>query len=1028
MRPETQSITLLGVTRARAKMHEYEVPQDQFNSINKDPQELLFLTIRILGSLDEDKPYADARADMLFAAQYFDSYVSSRLGEDLNEYLLLLGSAAYYLCDLPGSSIVLAKRIGPNMWDIESGGLEFLLRDLLINNVQLDLSSISDQSYQKTIIISYLQWCSNDTSTEALLGVINSVRRQIYNSGSDRELLMVDTIFKVIRKRVKNSTIERLPKFTGVDLERWSDIIGKPTFIREFWPSQILLGEKGIFRGASSVIQMPTSAGKTRSIEIILRSSLLANRTKLAVIVAPFRSLCNEIKITLQEAFRNESVDIDAPSDAMQFDFGLEDDRKSNFTVLIVTPEKLIYMIRHSREILERIGLLIYDEGHQFDNGTRGVTYELLLASLRQHTPVNAQIILISAVISNASQIGQWLIGDDSLIVDGVTLVPTYRTIGFVSWRDMQGRIEFVKAGEPDVDEFYVPRVLQALELNKKGRERKARYFPGKKDGKAIALALGLRLVKNGMVAIFCGAKTTVLGIARSIMDLNERGYHASWPAVHADQSEIAKLYHLNKAHFGDSYVLTYNCKLGIFAHTATTPTGIRHSVEYAAQNSLIKFIICTSTLAQGVNLPIRYLMVTSFYQASERIKTRDFHNLIGRAGRAGLHTEGSIIFTDPEIYDEKQFDKQDYKWNLAKQLLDPSKSEPCNSAILTIFTKLHSESRLHEITVSPIEIVRAYVKNPASINDIITTILDFHSDKNFTLASLTKQFSNKINIITSIESFLMSNWENANLQDNIPGVRLLAESTLGFATGTDDERRQLVELFSILAVNIQQKISDNAKKQSYGKTLIGVEDILIIEAWIHVNIQLLRSARDIEILGEIIWDFLDRNLKNHKLSNLLPGSTHYPLVENWRSGKSFKQLLESMPKDAYRKLGTRRGNIDIDFIIEVLDKTISYDGTLIIGAVAEVIRISYPNEDKLIRDLELLQKMLKYGLPSRLSIAFYELGFSDRIVSQELASAFPDFSTERFNLIEDIKRSKPALGLLLDVHPSYFTHILNSF
>ena len=46
--------------------------------------------------------------------------------------------------------------------------------------------------------------------------------------------------------------------------------------------------------------------------------------------------------------------------------------------VLVATPEKFNYVLRHSPEIAEKIKLIIYDEGHQFDNGNRGITYELL--------------------------------------------------------------------------------------------------------------------------------------------------------------------------------------------------------------------------------------------------------------------------------------------------------------------------------------------------------------------------------------------------------------------------------------------------------------------------------------------------------------------------------------------------------------------------------------------------------------------------------------------------------------------------
>jgi replicative superfamily II helicase len=101
---------------------------------------------------------------------------------------------------------------------------------------------------------------------------------------------------------------------------------------------------------------------------------------------------------------------------------------------------------------------------------------------------------------------------------------------------------------------------------------------------------------------------------------------------------------------------------------------------------SLVNFVVCTSTLAQGVNLPIRYLIVTGVYQGGERILVRDFHNLIGRAGRAGMHTEGSIIFADTKVFDKRRRVRDRWRWQTAKELLDPSNSEPSSSSILSIF------------------------------------------------------------------------------------------------------------------------------------------------------------------------------------------------------------------------------------------------------------------------------------------------------------------------------------------------------
>src|SRR6202012_4333295 len=104
---------------------------------------------------------------------------------------------------------------------------------------------------------------------------------------------------------------------------------------------------------------------------------------------------------------------------------------------LVVTPEKLLYVIRHNPELADSIGLIIYDEGHQFDSGTRGVTYELLITSLKAVIPKTAQTVLISAVISNAAIINDWLTGGEGVLVLGGDTAPTYRSLAFASW---QGR------------------------------------------------------------------------------------------------------------------------------------------------------------------------------------------------------------------------------------------------------------------------------------------------------------------------------------------------------------------------------------------------------------------------------------------------------------------------------------------------------------------------------------------------------------------------------------------------------------
>ena len=143
---------------------------------------------------------------------------------------------------------------------------------------------------------------------------------------------------------------------------------------------------------------------------------------------------------------------------------------------------------------------------------------------------------------------------------------------------------------------------------------------------------------------------------------------------------EVERLTHLHVENLGADAPASQSAAHGIFSHHGNTPHGIRLAVEHAMRDDLVRFVVCTSTLAQGVNLPIRYLIVTSVYQGMERIKVRDFHNLIGRAGRAGMHTEGSILFADPVIYDKRKARNDKWRWDQVKELLEPRNSEPCIS------------------------------------------------------------------------------------------------------------------------------------------------------------------------------------------------------------------------------------------------------------------------------------------------------------------------------------------------------------
>jgi superfamily II DNA/RNA helicase len=1038
MKPEQKSQLLLGVTRSKAKMIEYSVPEEHHIKITQDPAKLFPISIGLLGDLaatmNRDNPdpelLSELRRSLLFSAHFFDSYVQSKLNESLDPYLLLVGASSYYLCDLPGSASVLARKVDTDFPDLDAYGLENLIFWMLRGDISTYFGGAEGElgNYIDVAFEALVQFVKNGTGEKELLDQIRKLRFAVYELGSPRQLLLGDIAAALIRKKIQNSCWNALPFYSGLSRDKWQPSIQKKSFIKELWPAQHLLGRADVLKGKSAIVQMPTSAGKTKATELILRSAFLADRVALAIIIAPFRALCHEIKNSLIEAFHNESTKVDELSDALQTDFEIAE-LLGHQQILVVTPEKLLYVLRHAPELAVHVGLLVFDEGHQFDSGTRGITYELLLTSLRSMIPEKTQKVLISAVISNAEAVGEWLNGEPN-VVEGTTLIPTFRSVGFASWLDQLGRIEYVDSRDADQNEFFVPRVIERFNLGRRGREQKDRHFPERDDGQAIALYLGLKLVLNGSIAVFCGRKSTAASICEKAVDIIERGVPLALPSDFSDTQEVERLRHLHIENLGADAPASQSAAYGIFSHHGNTPHGIRLAVEHAMRDDLVRFVVCTSTLAQGVNLPIRYLIVTSFYQGMERIKVRDFHNLIGRAGRAGMHTEGSILFAEPVIYDKRRARHDKWRWEQVKELLEPHNSEPCISNLLSIFEPIKSDDEKYTITMEALDFAKAYIDDPDGITKLATGIAAQHGNKNFSRDGVERQVAWRISLICAVESFLLSHWDES--EDGLleADVTRLAEGTLAFFLADDLKKMHIRELFQLLAGNISANITDPARRKIYGRTLYGIRDAQAIEGWVQANFDSLLSIDDETEALDLVWPLLTRHINGGVFTKFDKPEVLKEIAHGWISGKPFNDLLKIIRERKCKMIwGTRRREFKVDHVVDVCEGTLAYEGALLIGALCEFVAASDQKEaEELISKLQLFQKRLKYGLPTETAISIYELGFSDRVVSQGIAKEMGLVETQKDDLINIFKQKRDVASATIEKYPSYFHERMNEF
>lgn len=1054
MKPRAQSTRLLSITRSKAKMYEYSVPLEDHISIPRNPAHLFPVSIALLGDVAADmsrrlsnqeaQEFSEAIKELQFSALFFDSYIQAKLDGALDGYLTLLAAATHYLCDLPGSASAILNRNPLRETDGADSELCRFLYWILKSNFQEDFTfsrSIFRRDF--TLLKSTVrEFFAGSGSEEVIELLAREIRAQVYDLGSPRELLLTDVCFSVLKLKIQYSTKKLLPQYTNTPLATWAPVIANPNFMRELWPSQRLLGECGVFQGTSAIVQMPTSAGKSKSIEVVIRSAFLSGRTKTCVVVAPFRALCREITETLGKAFRGEPVSVNELSDIFQKDFDADSLTQNNTCqILSVTPEKLVYVLRQTPELAGQIGLLVLDEGHQFDSGTRGVTYELLITSLKSLLPVGVQTILISAVISNAEAISEWLLGSADSVVKDNGLIPTYRTVGFSSFTSPQGRssahgfIYYVQPKNIREEDFWVPRVIEAQTLQKRGRERKERVFPRKDDGKTVAAHLGIKLVTNGSVAVFCGVKSTAATLTEEIIEAFDRGYEAEKPSTHADENELLKISYLYEKNFGPDSIECRGAKYGILAHHAGIPHGLRLATEHSMRLGYGKFVVCTSTLAQGVNLPIRYLIFTSIYQAGERLRVRDFHNLIGRAGRSGLQTEGTIIFADPEVYDKKSHRKESWRFNSVVELFDASRSEPCASSLLKIFDPLNNANKsLNLVGLDILSVIEKHYANESSLNTLVADVVRQFSGNNFEEKSLRLQLRHKLKITSTIESYLIAALISVTADAREAASIEIAKRTLAYHLAGAEQKVMLEKLFAVISRNIDGKVPSEDKRSSYSRTLLGLAEMLEVDSWVQANLNDIigsSEGNDDDAIYSLLYPLIDKFIEGDTLKKISPDTQRTTLALMWIQGKSYQEIhAHLLENGAWLQAGSQRRKVLMSHVVDACDGELAFDGMLVLGAIAEILEGNSELLDTTIpNSVRMLQKRIKYGLPDSLSVRLYELGFADRVISQELKEFLSDKSVpNNYMLIQEFNRNADALSGIFDQYPAYFSDVLGKY
>lgn len=997
---------MLKYQKAKAKLVEYDIPRKDYPKFPLNSNELSYPVVYILSRYAEsviENNVADMEEfspHLVAASQYFDAAVGANDREEYDVDFLLSGAAAYFLSDDFGSAKVLCSeffvRINPEINEPQkiTGNL---LGYLLLNR---DFHISVDTPNGEKVCHSLLAYYNTGEGVEKIRGLLSEYRKAVYENDAPMEIYYVDILCAIVMVALSKSSWILLPRYSELDQSLWSDYLKGPKAPRMLWPAQQLIGEKGVLRGQSAIVQLPTGVGKTKSIELVIRSSFASGRATTAIIVAPLRALCNEIANDMISAFGDEVL-VNQFSDVLEEDFSLELFLSFKSKILICTPEKLSYIIHHQADFLDEIGLYIFDEGHMFDDGSRGAIYELLISEIRSHISGKEQIILLSAVLSNAEQIQKWLLGEAGVLASDSKIKATPKTIGFAS----QTKDIHYYSDDSAQEDFYVPRSIEVIALQKRPREKKQRYFPELTDAKDIAIYYANKLCKNGGVAIFANRTSTVLTVINRIIELRDRGCLLAEIKGNSDGKEMSRLAQLMSDYYGEQHPYTIACYLGVVPHYSNLPNGLRLAVEHACRNKALRLVVCTSTLAQGVNIPIKYLFMTSFMVARNSMRIRSFQNLMGRTARSGMYTEGSVIVTDPQLFDNKNNRKNggNYKWNECIKMFDDSAAEPCGSSILSLVQDIRIDYETRVIGAKVAQHIIDHYNEPDCfeqyVNKLTTALHKAYPQKN--ASSIVESVMARKSIVEAIENhlcFVFSIDENADKQSIAADI---CKETLAYFMANDDEKALLEEIFNIITLKTNK--IDYSQIKNYARTMIGIDSLLQIEKWIAEN-HLTRQNYTNEQLVEMIISFFQ---ETHTLKK---GTKCFAdICQMWLDGCSFVEMYEST-------------SLPIADLEDICNKSISYELSFFVGSIIDIIEISDEDIVNPLPNLLRLQRRLKYGVKTETAVSICEKIFNDRFLANLLADEIGHDTIKTNSIVGVIQSHKDDILDILSAYPTYFS------
>lgn len=449
-----------------------------------------------------------------------------------------------------------------------------------------------------------------------------------------------------------------------------SSLYARKTSEVELWPSQREAAQRSTDVTDDLVVALPTSAGKTRVAEIAALMTLSSARRVL--IVTPLRALSAQTERSFRKTFAPLGFSVSSLYGASGLSSGDEDALRTR-EIIIATPEKLDFALRSDPTLIDDVGLIVLDEGHMIGPSEREIRYETLVQRLLRRTDAgDRRIICLSAILPSGDELDDltaWIRSDEPGEPVRSDWRPTRQRFGALTWRGKDALLRLdLDDGGPFLDKFVV-------EKPPRGKEKKS--YPRKNSH--LALFAAWEFASQGKrTLIFSTQANWVESYGKQVVDLCERGYLDS---LLEDEALISRALEVGKEWLGEDHPAVACLKQGVAIHHGRLPSPFLRELESLLSEGVLKVIVASPTLSQGLNLNAAVLLVPALYRASEKITGEEFANVAGRAGRAFVDVEGLIVHV--------MFDKIDWRKKEWGKLVASAKARTLKSGLIQIVAEI---------------------------------------------------------------------------------------------------------------------------------------------------------------------------------------------------------------------------------------------------------------------------------------------------------------------------------------------------